>query len=183
MQPETPVNPVPGLKAMLEHLDRLVREWHTLSTRMLEVLDHNAPMSLLVDTAYLCRQAELIFDELRKEAKAKKEKLALAVSIAEVMSLMDGTPLATKGHLATVTVKTVDTPQVPAEDSSEYDSLIRFFGLDTDKFRTIGRIDFKKLSEYYETAVENNLNLPDVELTTFPQVRSTFRARSTPTDE
>lgn len=183
MQPDTPLNPVPGLRAMLDHLDRLVREWHTLSTRILEVLDHNAPMPILVDTAYLCRQAELVLDELRKEAKAKKEKLALAVSIAEVMSLMEGKPVATRGHLATATVKTVDTPQVPAEDSSEYDTLIRFFGLDSNKFRSIGRIDFKKLSEYYETAVQKNLDLPHVELTTFPQVRSTFRARSTPTDE
>lgn len=125
-----------------------------------KVLDN----SELTDFGYLCRELENLFDELRKEAKARKELCGAIIAYRLIKeSLTDPTiTMRSKGTLATGTPDIKMQAALPKKFSEEYFQLTTFFGVPRDVAETgILRLDWKKVTEYCTKLTEDGKPIPE----------------------
>lgn len=118
----------------------------------------------LTDFGYLCRELENLFDELRKEAKARKELCGNIIAYRLIKaSLTDPTiTMKARGTLATGTPDVKMQAALPKKFTEEYFKITDFFGVPRDVAETgILRLDWKKVTEYCTQLTEDGKPIPE----------------------
>lgn len=133
--------------------------------------------SELVDLGFLCREAETLLDDWRKDAKARKEIAGslIAMKVTQDSVSNPNTPDTVKGTLARATAQCRMAPVLPSRTSPEYIMLLKSLGF-TDQ--VIGKkyvdIHWKHLEEHVTELAEAGLPMPSGLGKTFPTFTATF---------
>lgn len=135
------------------------------------------PMASLVDTGFMLREIEGLFDELRKEAKAKREHVDRMIGQRESLCLLKGTPERTHGHYATGSVKRREETIAPTPGSPEFHELMDHFQLPQVDARALIKFRFQELSEYYQQCADEGRPKPPVPLQSFEKIVVHYRRR------
>ena len=115
----------------------------------------------LVDAGYLCREISDLFDELRKETKARCE-LSGKVLAAQFMQDSLVNPTAddvVRGNISRAKVDMVMEATVPKEGSKEYEDFCNFIGLGTAA-RAYAKPSWSKVSDLVTTLASEGRPLP-----------------------
>jgi len=118
----------------------------------------------LTDFGFLCRELENLFDELRKECKARKELCGSIIAYRLIKkSLTDPTiTMKSKGVLAIGTPDIKMQVALPKKFTEEYFQLTDFFGVPRDVAETgVLRLDWKKVTEYCTKLTEDGKPIPE----------------------
>lgn len=132
----------------------------------------------LTDFGFLCRELENLFDELRKECKARKELCGSIIAYRLIQeSLTDPTiTMKSKGTLATGTPNIKMEVALPKKFSDEYFQLTDFFGVPKDIAEAgILRLDWKMVTEYCTKLMEDGKSIPEGFGKKYPKYTTTFR--------
>jgi len=134
--------------------------------------------SELTDFGFLCRELENLFDELRKECKARKELCGSIIAYRLIQeSLTDPTiTMRSKGTLATGTPDIKMQAALPKKFTDEYFQLTDFFGVPRDVAETgILRLDWKRVTEYCTKLSNEGKPIPEGFGKRYPLYSTTFR--------
>jgi len=132
----------------------------------------------LTDFGFLCRELEHLFDELRKECKARKELCGGIIAYRLIQkSLTDPTvTMKTKGMLATGTPNLKMEVCLPQKFTDDYFRLTDFFGISRDIAETgILRLDWKMVSQYCTKLMEDGKPIPEGFGEKYPRYYTTYR--------
>lgn len=144
--------------------------------QILEQLDEQT----LTDVGFLMRECERLFDDARKEAKAKKETVSrlLAIKILKRYTEDPDTELRSRGELATATPDVAIRPKLPKAGTPEYSQLLEFLGIPADVISagTLS-IHFNRMTEMLTELAAAGKNPPPGLLGTYTDNTCTFRKR------
>jgi len=132
----------------------------------------------LTDFGFLCRELEKLFDELRKECKARKELCGSVIAYRLIQeSLTDPTiTMKSKGELATGTPNLKMEVQLPKKFTDEYFQLTDFFGVPREVAETgILRLDWKMVTTYCTKLLEDGKSIPEGFGKKYPRYVTTYR--------
>ena len=102
-----------------------------------QIPDKGISIEDAVDLGFLCRELEGLFDECRKEAKARHEKIARLVGTVLINKMLtdpnvEDNDILARGIYASGTPKASVTPTMPRRETQEYMDLCEFFGIDPE---------------------------------------------------
>lgn len=131
----------------------------------------------LADVGYFFRELETVFDECRKEVKARKELVSkvLAFKVAQ-NCIQDPTadPIV-RGNFARACTDVKIRPKLPKKDSAEYRSALEFFDVPESVIQNgVLKLDWKTVSELLTSLMEQGKKLPDGLTETYPEYTCTF---------
>lgn len=125
-----------ALQEMLERVKDTGFNLQVMLTSLLNKMRSNSySKEELADLGFLCRRLELMFDELRKEAKARHEIAGMMVAkivISESMSDDPNASLTVKGKIGTCEPSVKQAPEIPRRGTKEYVELCAHFGLNEE---------------------------------------------------
>lgn len=143
---------------------------------------------VLIDLGYLCRRMEAVCDDMRKEAKVKKELISKVIAVRYVQEFVKtgrespGTVLGES--LARALPNVSFKPRVPRAGSPEYIQLCTAMGVKAD-FSERGIIDFHyiPLTEYLGKLAEDGKDPPPGITSTFPYYYCSFNKQNRKEDD
>lgn len=136
--------------------------------------------SELTDFGFLCRELANLFDELRKECKARQELCGSIIAYRLIQeSLSDPTiTMKSKGTLATGTPDIKMQAALPKKFSEEYFKLTDFFGVPRDVAEAgILRLDWKRVTEYCTQLTQDGTPIPEGFGKKYPLYSTVFRRK------
>ncbi len=138
-------------------------------------------MGHYADQGLLCREMEEFADELRKEAKARKELVGKLIAAKAAQETLGGNPVTcVKGTLGMALPETKLQGRPPERDTAEYFQFLRHLGV-PEKLLQDGmplKVDWKGLTEYLSERAEKGEPVPPGITKTYPLFMSTFRRTS-----
>ena len=130
----------------------------------------------LVDIGYLSREIEILLDDLRKDAKARKEFAGaiLAESVIQE-ALSSGGETTVHGTMAYASCDCELIPGLPKRDSDDYFDLCRHFGVPEEVIKSkVLKIDFEEITKKVQDAAGGLCKkIPGINKT-WPKYSSTF---------
>jgi hypothetical protein len=132
----------------------------------------------MTDIGFLLRELERAFDEMRKEAKMRKEFISRILAAKCVASLNEEQTVGKfVGDLATATPDAKVYPKVPKPGSVEYAELLRYFGVPDPVIKAgVLKPSFTQTQEWLQARAAEGLNPPDC-LGTYSDAICVFRRR------
>jgi hypothetical protein len=133
---------------------------------------------IMCDFGFICRELENTFDELRKEAKARKELCGniIAYNITQD-ALMDPTiEMIVRGDLATASPDVKMQAALPKKFSYEYFVLTDYFKVPREVATTgILKLDWKEVTKFLTKCREDGKSIPDGFGKQYPLYSVTYR--------
>lgn len=136
--------------------------------------------SELTDIGFLCREMENLFDELRKECKARKELCGsiIAYQLTQQSLTDPNVAMKTRGDLATGTPDVKMQAALPKKLTPEYFQLTDFFGVPRDIAETgILKLDWKMVTKYCTKLTYKGRPIPEGFGKQFPLYVTVFKKR------
>lgn len=134
----------------------------------------------LCDFGFICRELENIFDELRKEVKARKELCGKIIAYRLVTkSIEDPTiKMQAQGQFATGTPDVKMQAALPKKFTPEYYQITAFLGVPRDVAELgILRLDWKRVTEYITKLMNDGKTVPEGFGKKYPLYVTTYRKR------
>ena len=128
-----------------------------------------------VDLGFLFRELENLFDDQRKDAKARKELLEKLIAFEAVQTDGDVDPI--RGELATGIVDLGQMVEVPKQGSEDYEQFIDGIGVPR-RVCALMKLDWKAIQAHATECAEQGLPLPKGLTNPRPVYRCTFRRRA-----
>lgn len=132
----------------------------------------------LTDFGFLCRELEHLFDELRKECKARKELCGGIIAYRLIQeSLTDPTiTMKSKGTLAIGAPDVKMEVGLPKKFTDEYFQLTDFFEVPREVAETgILRLDWQMVTRYCTKLMQDGKSIPEGFGKKYPRYVTTFR--------
>lgn len=141
--------------------------------------DGQIDMPGLVDAGFLMREIENHCDDLRKEAKAKKNLVEMVIAKRAITDSVNEAGVGNiDGRLATGTPDVKQEPKMPKKGTAEYVALCQYFGLSEKAIRAgVMSPHYLRLGEWATEATKNGEPLPDGLLETRPKFTVAFRRK------
>lgn len=121
--------------------------------------------SELADLGWICREIEDMADDLRKEAKFKKELMGKIIALKQTKKAMadpsQAENISIRGELALATPRISAKAKIPARDTKEYLELCEHLGIPTEvAVRNYVRLSFTNISDYLTDLMEKGKPIP-----------------------
>ena len=180
----------PKERALVPRLQRALEATQAFHTKLLLLLiDASEELKSagalgrpeIADVGFLCREMENIYDELRKEVKARKELAGriIAEESARRVTQDPSAEMNVRGTLCTAQPDVKLIPSIPRPGSPEYERLCQHFGV-AEEFAGLGviRYHFNTMVDYLAKLMAEGRPLPDGIVKTYSQFTTVFRTRS-----
>ena len=134
----------------------------------------------LCDFGFFCRELEKLFDELRKEAKARKELAGQIIAYRRAQaSLSDPTiKLQVQGQFATGSPDVKMEAALPKKFTDEYYQLTDHFGVPRKVAETgVLRLDWKMCTEFLTQQMNDGKKIPEGFGKQYPRYTTVYRKR------
>lgn len=118
----------------------------------------------LCDFGFFCREIENIFDELRKEAKARKELCGQIIAYRLVQASLNDPTLSmkVKGQFATGSPDVKMQAALPVKFTDDYFKITDHLGVPRDVAATgVLRLDWKAVTEYLTKLMNDGKSIPE----------------------
>jgi len=179
---------------MVQKIKKLLDDSHNfynlICGMMIEITDPIKQRKLknedLVDIGFFCREMENMFNELRKEVKARKE---LCGSIAAYNLTRDAVQdptirMAIEGKYATGTPDVKMQAALPRKDSDEYFKFCKQLGVPEEIIRQgILKLDWDAVTNFCTERLADGLPIPDGLGKKYPQYVMQYRRKGQTDDE
>jgi len=135
----------------------------------------------LCDFGYICRELENVFDELRKEVKARKELCGQIIAYQLITaSVADPTTkLKVQGQFASGTPDVKMQMELPKKFTEEYYKITDHFGIPRKIAETgILRLDWKAVTEHCTKLLQDGKQIPQGFGKKYPKYATVYRKRS-----
>lgn len=135
----------------------------------------------LCDFGFLCREMEKLFDELRKECKARKELCGKIIGYRKTQELLSDPSLSMKvtGNLATGSPDVKMQAALPAKFSDDYYKLTDYFKVPRSVAESgILKLDWKAVIEFLTKQRQDGKNIPEGFGKQYPEYTVTYRKRT-----
>jgi hypothetical protein len=136
----------------------------------------------LCDFGFICRELENLFDELRKEVKARKDLCGNIIAYRLIQESVSNpsSELKIKGKLATGTPDVIMQAALPKKFSEDYYKLTDFFKVPRNVAESgILKLDWKSCVELLTELTSKGTKIPDGFGKKYPLYKTTFRKRNT----
>jgi len=134
----------------------------------------------LCDFGYICRELENVFDELRKEVKARKELCGQIIAYRLIQAHVSdpSTKMQAKGQFATGTPKVKMEAALPKKFTEEYFQITDHFDVPR-KVAEAGvlRLDWKMCSEFLTKQMQDGKQIPKGFGKQYPLYSTVYRKR------
>lgn len=135
------------------------------------------------DLGFLCREIAEVYDEMRKEAKARQELFGRRIAEVQGRAAMRGEleddDLTVRGELATGVPSIKSIPKIPKTGSEEYLVLCRWFGIPVDLAQSGAvKFSFTHLQAFCEAARATGIDVPPGIVGTYSEPMTTFRRKN-----
>jgi len=142
----------------------------------------------MVDIGFLCRETETVFDEMRKEVKARKELLGKIISVWHTEGVMKGeiTKESAQGILATGSPDVSQQPKIPKRGTPEFLALMKFLGVSEELSsgeRPPIQFDWNGMGVLMGERARQGLPVPPGITKMYPVFTTVFRGRKTKESE
>jgi len=117
----------------------------------------------LCDFGFICRELENIFDELRKEVKARKELCGQIIAYRLIQAQLQdpSIKMQVQGQFATGTPDVKMQAALPKKDTEEYYQVTDYFNIPREVAETgILRLDWKVCSEFLTRLMNEGKPIP-----------------------
>lgn len=136
-----------------------------------------------VDHGILCRDIEELFEELRKEVKARKELCAKLIAVETMRSSLESGNSGTasvRGFLGIATPDVKIQPKIPNKGTPEYFELMKAVGVSDELLKDNApvKFDWDKLGEFVTKRIKDGKPVPAGVTQTYTQFVATFRRHS-----
>lgn len=134
----------------------------------------------LCDFGFICRELENVFDELRKEVKARKELCGQIIAYRLVQaSVMDPTiKMKVQGQFATGTPDVKMQMELPKKFTEEYFQITDHFRVPRNVAETgILRLDWKAVTEHCTKLMQDGKQTPNGFGKKYPKYQTVYRKR------
>lgn len=134
----------------------------------------------LCDFGFFSRELEKVFDELRKEVKARKELCGQIIAYRLVQaSISDPTiKMQVQGQFATGSPDVKMEAALPKKFTDEYYQLTDYFGVPRDVAASgILKLDWKQVTEFLTKRMNDGKKIPDGFGKKYPRYTTTYRKK------
>lgn len=159
-------HPAPLVESVAKTYRRLFNEiYRPVLDQMMDVSKKAEELSLedAVDLGFLCRELYNQFDELRKEVKARQEKIGRFIATALVNQLVSGSDedVFVRGIYASGTPDVGVVPKLPKKGTQEYMDLCEHFGI-TSELAQRGLVvwHYPQIAEYCTELAKEGKKMP-----------------------
>jgi len=172
----------------LQELQELSEEVSILHSKFLEYLlvitkdirSGKLKDEKMCDIGYLLRELENLFDDWRKDCKARKELIGkiLAFNVTQA-SLNGSTETCVRGLLATGTADVKIRAKLPAKGTDEYMAVLKHFGIPETLVQAgVLKLDWDGVSGLATKQAQDGKPMPPGLGETFPEYVTVFKRRS-----
>lgn len=134
----------------------------------------------LCDFGFFSRELEKVFDELRKEAKARKELCGQIIAYRLVQaSISDPTiKMQVQGQFATGTPDVKMEAALPKKFTDEYYQLTDYFNVPREVAASgILKLDWKQVTEFLTKRMNDGIKIPEGFGKKYPRYTTTYRKK------
>ncbi len=135
------------------------------------------------DLGFLCREVQELFDEMRKEVKARQVLFSRRIALVRARQAMQGDidDTTVRGELSVGSPSIVPMPKIPRKDTDEYLDLCKWIGIPPDMAKS-GAVKFSwtRLQEECAKRIAAGAELPPGISETYSEPTTVFRRRPTP---
>jgi len=136
--------------------------------------------SELCDFGFMSRELENVFDELRKEVKARKELCCQIIAYRLVQKSIEdpSIKMQVKGQFATGTPDVTMQAALPKKFTPEYYQITDYLGVPRQVAETgVLRLDWKRVTELLTQYMHDGKTIPEGFGKKYPSYKTTYRRR------
>lgn len=139
----------------------------------------SCPVGDLCDIGMFCRDMENLFDDLRKEVKARKELVEKLICVRQTIKVTEdpSRTLTVRGEYSLGVPDVRFSTPIPKRGSPDFMKMMSYFGATSEAANEVLSPSYERIGEHFSKLEEEGKPVPSFVSVKFPKYTVTFRKK------